>query len=74
MRGHTAQQELVEAELSVTRARAAVIEEERATNKQALAEAITKGRELEKEYTTLERQFRQKRAGRDPQELRHVRS
>jgi type II secretory pathway component PulJ len=60
MRGHTAQQELVEAELSVARARAAVVEEERATNKRALAEAIAKGRELEKSYTTLERQFRQK--------------
>jgi hypothetical protein len=58
MRGHTAQQELVEAELAVKRAAAAVAEEQREANKAAYKEAKRVGRALSEEYTRLEALFR----------------
>jgi chromosome segregation ATPase len=50
MRGHDAQQELVKAELNVTRARAAMAEEQRQENIAAYRAATKRGRELAAEY------------------------
>src|ERR1700677_1246019 len=58
MRGHNAQQELVDAELNLTRARAAAAEEQREKDRGALREAVAQGRTLKTEYHRLEGLFR----------------
>ena len=57
MRGHNAQQELVDAELNLTRARAALAEEQRNKQKTDLREAIQRGRQLKAEYDRVAKLF-----------------
>jgi hypothetical protein len=62
MRGHTAQQELVEAELDVARARAAMADEQRQENIAAYRSATQVGRELAMEYQRLAELFARSKA------------